>query len=87
MMDKINRHINFMDAMKSERSFSGPDKKTIKTGSESRTVRLIFGTILQVTSLPGEVFPTDVHWFPKSIGAKKQPQSDVFVLTATDGKL
>ena len=27
MMDKINRHINFMDAMKSERSFSGPDKK------------------------------------------------------------
>ena len=39
----------------------------------------------QVTTLPEELYPTDVHWFPKSIGAKKQPQSDIFVLTATDG--
>lgn len=42
---------------------------------------------LQVTTLPEELYPTDVHWFPKSIGAKKQPQSDIFVLTATDGTL
>lgn len=38
-----------------------------------------------MTTLPEELYPTDVHWFPKSIGAKKQPQSDIFVLTATDG--
>lgn len=40
----------------------------------------------EVTALPDEIFPTDVHWFPKSIGTKKQPQTDIFVLTATDGK-
>jgi intraflagellar transport protein 80 len=37
--------------------------------------------------LPEELYPTDVHWFPKSIGAKKQPQSDIFVLTASDGMI
>ena len=39
-MDKISV------GMKSERSFSCRDENKIRTGSESRTVRLILGTIL-----------------------------------------
>jgi len=37
--------------------------------------------------LPQDVFPTDLHWYPKAIAGKKQSQSDIMVLTATDGKL
>ena len=39
--------------------------------------------------LPEEVYPTDMHWFPKAAGgqAKKASGSDVFVLCATDGNI
>ena len=36
--------------------------------------------------LPEDVFPTDMHWFPKSAqGGKKAPGSDVFALGSSDG--
>ncbi|XP_032237699.1 intraflagellar transport protein 80 homolog isoform X2 [Nematostella vectensis] len=40
----------------------------------------------EVVKLPQEVFPTDLHWFPKVLGNKKQSQLELMVLTATDGK-
>ncbi|XP_015761944.1 PREDICTED: intraflagellar transport protein 80 homolog isoform X2 [Acropora digitifera] len=40
----------------------------------------------QVAQLPAENFPTDINWFPRGGGGKKQSQSDLFVLTSTDGK-
>ncbi|XP_078693127.1 intraflagellar transport protein 80 homolog isoform X4 [Branchiostoma floridae x Branchiostoma belcheri] len=42
----------------------------------------------QLAKLPAEVYATDIHWFPKVVGGGKgkQTQSDVFVLTSTDGK-
>ena len=45
---------------------------------------LLFNT--QVIKLPAEIYPTDIHWFPRSAGGKKQSQSELFVLTSTDGK-
>lgn len=45
-----------------------------------------FSTIFfQVISLPDDLYPTDVDLFPKTTGAKKQIQNDIFVLTASDG--
>ena len=40
-----------------------------------------------LVKLPDDVFPTDMHWFPKSAsGGGKKTGSDLFVLTSTDGK-
>uniref|UniRef100_A0A8C9ZRD1 Intraflagellar transport 80 homolog (Chlamydomonas) n=1 Tax=Sander lucioperca TaxID=283035 RepID=A0A8C9ZRD1_SANLU len=39
-----------------------------------------------VVKLPEEMYPIDLHWFPKTIGGKKQNQTEIFVLTSTDGK-
>lgn len=39
-----------------------------------------------VVKLPEEIYPIDLHWFPKTVGGKKQNQTDIFVLTSTDGK-
>ncbi|XP_041850740.1 intraflagellar transport protein 80 homolog [Melanotaenia boesemani] len=39
-----------------------------------------------VVRLPEEIYPVDLHWFPKTAGGKKQSQADTFVLTSTDGK-
>eukprot|EP00795_Rhopilema_esculentum_P016996 gene16996-8500_t len=41
---------------------------------------------IPAVQLPKDLFPTDIHWFPRSIGGKKQGQIDIFVLAATDGK-
>ncbi|XP_076095976.1 intraflagellar transport protein 80 homolog [Mytilus galloprovincialis] len=41
-----------------------------------------------LVKLPDDVFPTDMHWFPKSAaGGGKKTGSDLFVLTSTDGKI
>ncbi|CAG2187543.1 IFT80 [Mytilus edulis] len=41
-----------------------------------------------LVKLPDDVFPTDMHWFPKSAaGGGKKTGSDLFVLTSTDGKV
>lgn len=39
-----------------------------------------------VVKLPEDIYPVDLHWFPKTIGGKKQTQAEIFVLTSTDGK-
>lgn len=32
-----------------------------------------------------DIYPIDLHWFPKSSGGKKQALAEIFVLTSTDG--
>ncbi|XP_072180610.1 intraflagellar transport protein 80 homolog [Diadema setosum] len=40
-----------------------------------------------LAKLPNDIYATDIHFFPRGLGGKgKQSQSDVFVLTSTDGK-
>ncbi|XP_068173450.1 intraflagellar transport protein 80 homolog [Antennarius striatus] len=39
-----------------------------------------------VVKLSEDIYPIDIHFFPKTIGGKKQNQNEVFVLTSTDGK-
>uniref|UniRef100_A0A3B4VQV3 Intraflagellar transport 80 homolog (Chlamydomonas) n=1 Tax=Seriola dumerili TaxID=41447 RepID=A0A3B4VQV3_SERDU len=39
-----------------------------------------------IVKLPEDIFPIDLHWFPKTVGGKKQTQAEIFVLTSTDGK-
>ncbi|XP_014664680.1 PREDICTED: intraflagellar transport protein 80 homolog [Priapulus caudatus] len=43
----------------------------------------------KITQLPNEVFPTDIHWFPRTtvMGKQQSSASDFFALTATDGRL
>uniref|UniRef100_U3JF83 Intraflagellar transport 80 n=1 Tax=Ficedula albicollis TaxID=59894 RepID=U3JF83_FICAL len=40
----------------------------------------------RVVKLPDDVYPLDLHWFPRGIGGKKQSQAESFVLTSSDGK-
>lgn len=47
---------------------------------------LLNGETSLVVRLPEEIFPIDLHWFPKAVGVKKQSLAEVFVLTSTDGK-
>lgn len=39
-----------------------------------------------VVRLAEDIYPIDLHWFPKTVGGKKQTQAEIFVLTSTDGK-
>lgn len=39
-----------------------------------------------VVKLPDDLYPVDLHWFPKTVGGKKQNLNEIFVLTSTDGK-
>ena len=46
---------------------------------------LINNEVTKVVELPNDVFPTDMHWFPKaSMGGKKV--SDIFAMASSDGK-
>lgn len=47
---------------------------------------LLNGETTLVVKLPDDTYPIDLHWFPKNFGNKKQGQSDVFVLTSSDGE-
>ncbi|XP_069831369.1 intraflagellar transport protein 80 homolog isoform X2 [Dendropsophus ebraccatus] len=47
---------------------------------------LLNGETSLVVKLPDDTYPIDLHWFPKNVGSKKQGQSDMFVLTSSDGK-
>lgn len=40
-----------------------------------------------VVKLPDDIYPIDLHWFPKTVSGKKQGVSEIFALTSTDGKL
>ncbi|XP_056296765.1 intraflagellar transport protein 80 homolog isoform X2 [Pseudoliparis swirei] len=39
-----------------------------------------------VVKLSEDIYPVDLHWFPKTVGGKKQNQTEICVLTSTDGK-
>ncbi|XP_048121196.1 intraflagellar transport protein 80 homolog [Alosa alosa] len=39
-----------------------------------------------VVNTQEDIYPIDLHWFPKSSGGKKQTLAEIFVLTSTDGK-
>jgi len=58
-------------------------------GDDHQVVKwnLLNGEITQAVQLPKDLYATDIHWFPKSIGGRKQGQIDIFALTSTDGKL
>uniref|UniRef100_A0AAA9TXJ5 Intraflagellar transport 80 n=1 Tax=Bos taurus TaxID=9913 RepID=A0AAA9TXJ5_BOVIN len=47
---------------------------------------LLTGETSQIVKLPDDIYPIDLHWFPKSLGIKKQTQAEIFVLTSSDGK-
>nr|XP_020647435.1 intraflagellar transport protein 80 homolog isoform X3 [Pogona vitticeps]XP_020647437.1 intraflagellar transport protein 80 homolog isoform X4 [Pogona vitticeps] len=47
---------------------------------------LLNGETTLVVKLPDDIYPIDLHWFPKSLGGKRQIQADNFVLTSSDGK-
>ncbi|XP_078419892.1 intraflagellar transport protein 80 homolog isoform X1 [Cetorhinus maximus] len=47
---------------------------------------LLANETVQVVRLAEEIYPIDLHWFPKTTGGKKQIQAEIFVLTSTDGK-
>ncbi|XP_039345248.1 intraflagellar transport protein 80 homolog isoform X3 [Mauremys reevesii] len=47
---------------------------------------LLTSETTQVVKLPDDIYPIDLHWFPKNIGGKKQSQAESFVLTSSDGK-
>lgn len=40
-----------------------------------------------LSTLPEDISPTDMHWFPKANTSRKGNASDVFALTSTDGQL
>lgn len=39
-----------------------------------------------VVKLQDDIYPIDLHWFPKTVGGKKQATAESFALTSTDGK-
>ncbi|RXM33144.1 Intraflagellar transport protein 80-like [Acipenser ruthenus] len=47
---------------------------------------LLTNETTQVVKLQDDIYPIDLHWFPKTVGGKKQTQAEIFVLTSTDGK-
>ncbi|XP_066565457.1 intraflagellar transport protein 80 homolog isoform X2 [Amia ocellicauda] len=47
---------------------------------------LLTNDTIPVVKLQEDIYPIDLHWFPKTVGGKKQTQAEIFVLTGTDGK-
>ncbi|XP_068262674.1 intraflagellar transport protein 80 homolog isoform X3 [Nyctibius grandis] len=47
---------------------------------------LLTSETTRVVKLPDDIYPIDLHWFPRSIGGKKQSHAESFVLTSSDGK-
>eukprot|EP00794_Sanderia_malayensis_P011126 gene11126-12297_t len=43
-------------------------------------------TVLKAVQLPKDLYATDLHWYPRSIGGRNQGQAEIFALSATDGK-
>ncbi|XP_074449046.1 intraflagellar transport protein 80 homolog isoform X4 [Larus michahellis] len=46
---------------------------------------LLTSETTRVVKLPDDIYPIDLHWFPRSIGGKKQSHAESFVLTSSDG--
>jgi len=49
---------------------------------------LINNEVQKVAELPEEIYPMDMHWFPKtSGGGRKAGGPDIFALSSSDGKV
>ncbi|KAM3616364.1 uncharacterized protein V6R79_016748 [Siganus canaliculatus] len=42
---------------------------------------LLTSETTQVVKLSDDIYPVDLHWFPKTVGGKKQSQTELFVLS------
>lgn len=40
-----------------------------------------------VVKLQEDIYPIDLHWFPKTTAGKKQALAEIFALTSTDGNI
>lgn len=40
-----------------------------------------------VVMLQEDIYPIDLHWFPKTTAGKKQALAEIFALTSTDGNI
>ncbi|KAL7842751.1 hypothetical protein SRHO_G00244400 [Serrasalmus rhombeus] len=47
---------------------------------------LLTNETIVVVKLQDDIYPIDLHWFPKTVGGKKQAAAEIFALTSTDGK-
>uniref|UniRef100_A0AAR2IHX4 Intraflagellar transport 80 homolog (Chlamydomonas) n=1 Tax=Pygocentrus nattereri TaxID=42514 RepID=A0AAR2IHX4_PYGNA len=47
---------------------------------------LLTNETVVVVKLQDDIYPIDLHWFPKTVGGKKQAAAEIFALTSTDGK-
>ncbi|XP_074657644.1 intraflagellar transport protein 80 homolog [Tubulanus polymorphus] len=67
-----------------EEAYSGGDDHKILRWN------LVNGETSTLVNLPADLYAISMHWFPKGSGgggaSKKQAASDIFALTATDGK-
>ena len=49
---------------------------------------LIINEVQKIAELPVELYPTDMHWFPKvNIAGKKSGVPDIFAMGSSDGKI
>ncbi len=47
---------------------------------------LINNEVIKITELPAELYPTDMHWYPKAVGVgRKGGVPDIFALASSDG--
>ncbi|KAJ1520245.1 hypothetical protein ONE63_004452 [Megalurothrips usitatus] len=47
---------------------------------------LMNGETVKITDLPNNLYPTDMHWFPRGPGSNRKQGSDLLVITSADGK-
>ena len=66
--------------------WSSPDE-VYSAGDDHQMLRwnLLTNESSVLTKLPDDVYPTNMHWFPKAGSSKKGNASDVFALSSTDG--
>jgi len=80
---KDNKHtdlVSCVDWLNADEVYTaGDDHQVVRTNQ-------LTAETTSVLQLAKDVFATDLHWFPKGIGGKKQGPSEVYVLTSTDGK-
>ncbi len=46
---------------------------------------LINNEVQKITELPNDLYPTDMHWYPKAVGAGRKTVPDIFVLGSSEG--
>jgi intraflagellar transport protein 80 len=46
---------------------------------------LVTKETVKVASMPNELYPTDLHWFPRGQVAGKKQGQDLLLVTAADG--